>query len=61
MLGYIFMRAALKARPDETGNVEGVLESLRDTPWLLGVVALGFVAYGLFNLVRARYRRIRAA
>ena len=61
MLGYIFVRAAVRARASEPGNVEGVLESLRDTPWLLAVIALGLVAYGLFNLVRARYRRIRVA
>ena len=61
MLGYIFVRAAMKERASEAGNVEGVLDSLRDTPWLLGAIALGFIAYGLFNLVRARYRRIRAA
>jgi hypothetical protein len=61
MLGYIFLRAALKERSSEPGNVEGVLDSLRGTPWLLAIVALGFIAYGLFNLVRARYRRISAA
>jgi hypothetical protein len=61
MLGYMFMHAAVKARPDEAGNVEGVLDSLRDTPWLLAAIALGFIAYGLYNVVRARYRRIRAA
>ena len=61
MLGYIFLRGAMRERASEAGNVEGVLDSLRDTPWLLAVVALGFIAYGLFNLVRARYRRIRAA
>ena len=27
-------------------------------PWLLGGVALGLVAYGLYMLVEARYRRI---
>ena len=61
MLGYIFIRGAMKERSTEAGNVEGVLDSMRDTPWLLGVIALGFIAYGVFNLVRARYRRIRAA
>lgn len=61
MLGYIFIRTALNAQPSATGNVEGVLDSMRDTPWLLAVISLGFVAYGVFNLVRARYRRIRAA
>lgn len=61
MLGYIFVRAALAARTSEADNVEGVLESLRDTPWLLAMISLGLIAYGLFNLVRARYRRIRVA
>jgi len=61
MIGYIFVRAAIRARATEAGNVEGVLESLRDTPWLLALISLGLVAYGVFTLVRARYRRIRAA
>jgi hypothetical protein len=34
---------------------------MRDQPGLLGAVALGLVAYGLYNIVLARYRRIRAA
>ena len=61
MLGYIFLRTALEAQPTQAGDVEGVLESLRDQPWMLVVIALGFIAYGAYNLVRARYRRIRAA
>ncbi|HXT21659.1 MAG TPA: DUF1206 domain-containing protein [Thermoanaerobaculia bacterium] len=28
-------------------------------PWLLTVVAAGLVAYGLFQLLEARYRTIR--
>ena len=61
MLGYIFLRTALSARPSGEGDMEGVLESLRDQPWMLGVIALGLIAYGAYNVVRARYRRIRAA
>lgn len=61
LLGYMFGRAAMEADASEADGVEGVLESMRDQPWLLGLVALGLIAYGLFNLVRARYRRIRAA
>ena len=61
MLGYMFLRAAMKSRPSEAGNVEGVLDSMRDTPWLLAAIAFGFIAYGIFNVVRARYRRIRAS
>lgn len=61
LLGYMFGRAAMRADASRSDDVEGVLESMRDRPWLLGLVAIGLVAYGLFNLVRARYRRIRAA
>lgn len=60
ILGYMFVEAALGSGAADAGNVEGVLESMRDRPWLLAAIALGFIAYGLFNLVRARYRRIRA-
>ena len=61
ILGYIFLRAALDAQSSESGDVEGVLGSMTDTPWLLAVIGLGFVAYGAYNVVLARYRRIRAA
>jgi hypothetical protein len=27
-------------------------------PWLLGIVALGLVAYGIFMVIQARYRRM---
>lgn len=61
VLGYILLDAAIEADASDARGVEGVLESMRDRPWLLGIVALGLVAYGLFSLVQARYRRIRTA
>ena len=60
ILGYMFITAALRANPSSSDDVEGVLDSMRDHPWLLAIVALGLVAYGIYSLVRARYRRIRA-
>jgi hypothetical protein len=27
-------------------------------PWLLGLVALGLIAYGVYSFVEARYRRL---
>lgn len=30
-------------------------------PWLLGIVALGLMLYGVYSLVLARYRRIYAS
>lgn len=61
IIGYYVVQAALQADPSEARGIDGVLDSLRDTPWLLGLVALGLLAYGIYNLVRARYRVIRPA
>ena len=55
----MFLRAAIEADASEADGVEGVLESMRDRTWLLGIVALGLIAYGLYNWVQARHRRIR--
>ena len=48
-------------RPVEVDGLDGALHTLRDQPagvLLLVIVALGFVAYGVYSFVRARYGRI---
>lgn len=57
--GYV-VTAAVQADPSEARGLGGVLDTLEQTPWLLAIVALGLVAYGIYSLVLARYRRIRA-
>lgn len=61
IIGYYFVQSALSANPSEAKGLGDVLGSMRDTPWLLAVVALGLLAYGVYNFVRARYRVIRPA
>lgn len=61
IIGGFLVVAAIQSDPSEATGIGGVLSMLRTTPWLLGVVALGLMAYGLYNLVRARYRVIRPA
>lgn len=61
IIGYYVVEAALSANPNEAQGVDEVLSSMQDTPWLLGIIALGLVAYGLYNLIRARYRVIQPA
>ena len=58
IIGAYTLIAAVQADPSESRGIGGVLQMLQDTPWLLGIVALGLIAYGLYNFVRARYRII---
>jgi hypothetical protein len=61
VVGTFLIRAALQYDPQEARGLAGALQTLAQQPlgpWLLGAVALGLVAYGLFMLSVARYRRI---
>jgi hypothetical protein len=61
IIGYFLIRAALMARAGEARGLGGALHALEERPsgpLLLGVVALGLIAYALHMLLIARYRRI---
>lgn len=59
IIGYSFVRSAMQADPSTAEGVGGVLGGLQDTQWLLALVALGLLAYGVYNVVRARFRVIQ--
>jgi len=61
IIGFFFVSAALHADPSEAKGLSGALDTLARQPygpWLLGVVALGLVAFGVYCFSQARYRRI---
>ena len=61
IVGVLFVTAAVEADPSKATGLDGALHTLRDQPAgvaLLVIVALGFVAYGIYSFVRARYGRI---
>jgi len=61
IIGTFLILAAMRANPDEAVGIGEALQKLAQQPygpWLLGFVALGFVSYGFFAVVLARYRRI---
>ncbi len=61
IIGLFLLQAALHSSAGRAIGLDGALAVLARQPfgpWLLGFVALGFIAYGLFMLVEARYRRI---
>ena len=55
-IGLFLMIAAWTHDPSEAIGIEGALGALghqRSAPWLFGVVALGLVSYGLYELLIA--------
>jgi hypothetical protein len=61
VIGLLLVQAAIQLDPQDAVGLAGALRTLRQQshgPWLLGGVAFGLVGYGLFELVRARFRRI---
>jgi hypothetical protein len=61
IVGGFLIQAAWYYDSSKAKGLDGALQNLIQQPfgpWLLGGVALGLVAYGLYMLVEARYRRI---
>lgn len=63
LTGLFLIQAARQSDPSEAQGLDGALQTLAQQPqglWLLGLVALGLVAYGIHMLVQARYGKINA-
>jgi uncharacterized membrane protein YidH (DUF202 family) len=61
LVGIFLLRAAYQYDPDEAIGLDGALAKLAGEafgPVLLGTVAFGLLAYGLFCFVQARYRDV---
>ena len=59
--GWFIAKAAWEYDPDEAVGLDGALQKLAQQeygPLLLGIVAAGLIAYGLFYFVRAAYREV---
>jgi hypothetical protein len=59
--GWFLIQAGLRFDPSQARGLGGALETLArqpSGPWLLGLVALGLIAYGAYSFLQARYRRI---
>jgi hypothetical protein len=63
MIGVFLGRAALESDSSEAGGFAQSMNTLAGAdhgPYVLGAVAFGLIAYGLYQLATARYRRMRA-
>lgn len=61
VVGVFLVQAARHYDPGEVVGLDGALQALTERsfgPFILGAVAVGLVAYGLYMFVEARYRKI---
>lgn len=56
VIGWFLAQAALSGNASQAGGVEQALAALPSA--LFWLVALGFLLFGIFSLIEARYRRI---
>lgn len=61
IIGFFLVLAAYQTDAGETRGLGGAMRAVEQQPfgaWLLALVAAGFVSYGLFMFVLAKYRRM---
>jgi len=59
--GGLVVAAAVKYDPDKARGLDAALKTLAKQPygpWLLGLVALGIAAFGVFCFSQAKYRKV---
>jgi hypothetical protein len=64
VVGSFLIQSARHFNPGEAKGLDGVLQTLSAWPfgpWAMGTVAAGLIAYGLYMMVEARYRRINGS
>lgn len=64
MIGWFFLRAALRAQPGEAGGLGQVFNELLGQPygpWLMAALAGGLVCYAVYCFSYARYRHVKEA
>jgi hypothetical protein len=63
IIGGFLLVAAWRFSSGDVVGLQGALQTLQQQPYgwiLLGIVALGLFAFGVYSLIEARYRRIDA-
>ncbi len=61
IIGIFLIVAAVQHNPHEAKGLDTALQTLVQQPFgplLLGIVALGLIAYGVYSFVEARYRMV---
>ena len=59
--GILVIDAASRSTPAKSTGLDGALRTLADRaygPWLLGILALGLIAFGIYGVAAARWAKI---
>jgi hypothetical protein len=60
IIGWFLIQAATQYDASQAGGLGEALQTLAQQPygpWLLGIIALGLIAYGIYMVVQAGYRQ----
>jgi hypothetical protein len=60
-MGVLLAIAAVQSDPSQAAGLDGSLRTLADLPLgkvILALIGLGFIAYGLYCFVRARFAKL---
>ena len=60
LTGYFVLQAAWKYQPQKARGLDGALRTVADSSsgrWLVGLVAIGLIIFGLYGFAEARWRR----
>ena len=61
MVGFFFIRTAYTHNPNESKGLGGALTELADQPFgqfLLAIVAVGLILYGVYQIIKGRYQHM---
>lgn len=64
MLGFFLIQASVQYDPEKARGLDGALQTIAQQPFgkiLLGLMAIGLIAYGVYMWIQARYRRIKTS
>jgi hypothetical protein len=62
VIAYLFFRAAIDYDASKAGGTENAFKFINSTvgPYIMGVIALGLVSYGIYMFFKARHREMSA-